>query len=274
MIIFFDLDDTLYDRATPFIQTYRKIYGDISDDKGHRLYEACNRRGDQVFLPSQRGDISMEQMYIYRYCNGFTDMGLTLTAKEALDFQKVYRQMQKEIVPAPGVISALVRAKDAFEAVGIITNGPSDNQREKINTLRLSEWIESDLIIISKEVGAPKPSPEIFTAAAEAAGKFRLKQSNSFVIDKGCNAKGEEPVADRVCNVEEKGPAIVDICQPHEFIMVGDSLDKDIEPAIKLGWHTVWLNINKETPRPDIRPERTISSMEEFLPQLITSTQN
>lgn len=223
MIIFFDLDDTLYNRATPFINTYNDIYGPSDEDFILSLYDACNYRGDQVFLPSQRGDITMEQMYIYRYCNGFTDLGLSISAPEALDFQKKYRENQQRITPAKGVISALVHCQDKYEKIGIITNGPSHNQREKIENLRITEWLDNELIIISKEVSCAKPDPQIFKIASERANK----------------------------------PA-------SELIMVGDSYEKDIEPAAMMGWHTIWLNLKKESLQSTLKPERIIYSMEEL----------
>lgn len=223
MVIFFDLDDTLYERAKPFIDTYMSIYGECTYEFAHNLYDACSYRGDQVFLPSQRGDITMEQMYIYKYCNGFTDLGLRISAREALEFQNVYRSNQQKIVPANGVLEALVHCKDKYESVGILTNGPSDNQREKIANLRIESLINPELIVISKEVECAKPDPRIFEIAAQKAVKA-----------------------------------------PSELIMVGDSLERDIIPAVKLGWHTVWLNLKKETPQGEYLPERIIYSMDEL----------
>jgi len=205
MVIFFDLDDTLYDRARPFMDTYKSIYEDKDEDFLRKLYDACNYRGDQVFLPAQKKDITMEQMYIYRYCNGFTDMGLHLDAKGALDFQTKYIEMQQKIKPSKGIIESLIFCKNSYEDVGIITNGPGKNQRQKISSLRIEDWLNPELIIISGEVNTAKPDTKIFEIAASKCCK-----------------------------------------SPGDFLYVGDNLERDILPAMQLGWHTVWLNLKSE----------------------------
>ena len=71
----------------------------------------------------------------------------------------------------PPVISMLNFAKRNFEALGIITNGESSHQRNKIKNLGLEKWIESELIVISGEHGCPKPDKRLFEISAKKAGK-------------------------------------------------------------------------------------------------------
>lgn len=52
--------------------------------------------------------------------------------------------------------------------IGVITNGPSDVQRAKIELLDVARLV--DFIIISEEFGAAKPDPTIFEAALAQAG--------------------------------------------------------------------------------------------------------
>ncbi len=52
--------------------------------------------------------------------------------------------------------------------LGLISNGASDTQREKLQTLEIEQWF--DVVIISGEIGAAKPDPAPFVAAVEALG--------------------------------------------------------------------------------------------------------
>ena len=83
-------------------------------------------------------------------------------------------------------------------------------------------------VFISEEVGADKPSPAFFDACFAAIPGF----------------------------------------QRHEAVMVGDSLTSDIRGGCNADIHTVWFNPQKKKPRPDIRPEHTISNLSE-LPELL-----
>lgn len=51
--------------------------------------------------------------------------------------------------------------------LGIITNGPSEHQRDKVRALGVERWIPMERIWISGDLGVGKPHKEIF----EAAGK-------------------------------------------------------------------------------------------------------
>lgn len=177
MIIFFDLDDTLYDRTQPFINAYADFFSCTDTEVMKQAYLFCTKRGDEVFLPSQRGEITMEEMYIYRYCHGFGDMGITISPEEALRFQQIYKSYQNKITPGDGVISALNYCKNHFENIGIITNGPIDHQHDKIAALGIGEYFDENLIIISQQVGIAKPDKRIYQIAEE-----RTKKSSSDIV--------------------------------------------------------------------------------------------
>ena len=66
--IIFDVDDTLYDQVIPFWNAYKAVFKDRFQLPMDDLFAASRRRSDEVFGPSQRGEITMEEMYIYRRC--------------------------------------------------------------------------------------------------------------------------------------------------------------------------------------------------------------
>lgn len=170
MTIYFDIDDTLYDRGLPFISAVQEFFpGKISDPR--RAYRLCTARGNEVFLPSQRGEITMDEMVVYRWCKGFADAGIYITPEEALRFQALYRQKQGCIFLSP-VLETMLRDSTARGiTLGVITNGPAEKQWSKIRCLGLERFMERSRIIVSGDIGIDKPDPAIFRLAQERCGE-------------------------------------------------------------------------------------------------------
>ena len=170
MTVFFDVDDTIYSRGDAFVQACEAFFKQgLADAYG--VYLLCNRRTNEVFKASQRGEISMDEMNIYRYCKGFADAGLELSAQDALRFQKAYQEALKKITCSPVMKQILNTCADIAEGMGILTNGPSDKQRGKIAALGIAPWFPADWIIVSGEVGTDKPESDIFRLAEKISGK-------------------------------------------------------------------------------------------------------
>ena len=170
MTVFFDVDDTIYSRGDAFVQACEVFFEPrLADPYG--IYLLCNRRTNEVFKASQRGEITMDEMNIYRYCKGFADAGLELSAQDALNFQKAYQEALEKITCSPVMKQILDLCADLAEGMGILTNGPSYKQRGKIAALGISHWFLPDRIIVSGEVGTDKPEPDIFRLAEKISGK-------------------------------------------------------------------------------------------------------
>ncbi|MDO4490686.1 MAG: HAD family hydrolase [Lachnospiraceae bacterium] len=166
--LFLDLDDTLYDRSEPFKKAFLGRFPEAAE-LAAAAYWACEKRGNEVFLPSQRGEISMEEMYIYRYQRGLADVQISISPQGALEFQETYREYQREITLASGIPKLLDFGKKYCRTVGVITNGPAEKQRGKLKTLGLERWISDEMILISGEVKIDKPDPAIFQMARDRA---------------------------------------------------------------------------------------------------------
>ena len=95
--IVFDVDDTLYDLSTPFKQTCREIFPEDTDLDLEGAFLASRRYSDSVYARCLSGEMSMEEMYIYRFKNAFLDYGKKINALKALEFQAVYEEKQQEI---------------------------------------------------------------------------------------------------------------------------------------------------------------------------------
>lgn len=167
--IVFDVDDTLYDLSNPFREAYKELFQKEHGFDVEGAFLASRRYSDAVYAQSLSGEMSMEEMYIYRFQNAFCDYGREISAKKALEFQKVYEQKQQEIKMTRTMKQLLCDLKDQV-VLGIITNGPAQHQWDKVNALGVSEWIPKDHVFISGELGVAKPDREIFDRAAEKLG--------------------------------------------------------------------------------------------------------
>ena len=208
--VLFDLDDTLYDQVRPFELGYREAFGDRFDALAAggpagagaaggppdvvTLFNASRRHSDEAFEAATRGEISMEEMYVWRLQRTFADFGVDVTADECLRMQSAYAAAQRDAIcvsprmaevldwcaarrplgggqlPGSGRLPGPGRLPGARHPMGIITNGPAAHQMEKVEALGLYRWFAPESIVVSGAVGVAKPDPEIFRIACERLG--------------------------------------------------------------------------------------------------------
>ena len=168
--IFFDLDDTIYLRSDPFDCTCAALLPHLTEDQRRRAFRTCRDRGDEVFPAAQRGEISEAEMYRYRYRQGFADVGVTIDDPFAWAFYEEYIVQQRAIAPSPAMQAVLSLAQKKFDRVGILTNGESVRQRDKVRQLGILQWAEESLVFVSGDAGRPKPDPYLFELAMAATG--------------------------------------------------------------------------------------------------------
>lgn len=104
--------------------------------------------------------------------------------------------------------------------MGVVTNGSSDHQREKIERTHINGFFEA--VIISGEVGIGKPDMRIFNLALE-----KLTTSSDSIV------------------------------------LVGDSLENDIQGAQNVGMRAIWVN-RSLTAATDQKVVPTIKSLNEL----------
>lgn len=158
--ILFDLDDTLYDLGWPFIKACQDFLPEIDLDL-EEVFKRTRYYSDEVFDLAQAGEMSLEDMYCYRYQNAFKDFGIELTREGALKLQELYKYYQDQIALSPEISEILKELKKSW-IIGIVSNGLKDHQRSKIKTLKLDQIVSPENIFISEEVGFSKPKKEFF----------------------------------------------------------------------------------------------------------------
>lgn len=141
VFVAFDLDDTLYKEIDFLRSGYRKIAEYIQEKTSlTSVYENMvqdYQNGKDVFqslVDLASGKVTKEELLdIYR--NHIPDISLNADAKVCLE------QLHQKEIP-----------------MGIITDGRSKTQRNKILALGLEQWISESNWIISEEIEAEKPN--------------------------------------------------------------------------------------------------------------------
>lgn len=70
--------------------------------------------------------------------------------------------------PIPGALDLVTRLHESAVPMGILTNGPADIQRLKLEQLNVAECFAA--IVVSGEIGVGKPDPAAFRIVLDALG--------------------------------------------------------------------------------------------------------
>lgn len=176
--ILFDVDDTLYDQAVPFMEAYAECFGEKPEVPAEVIYPVTRKYSDAVYSQAMAGEMTMEEMYIYRMQKAFEEFGIRITDQEALDFQKIYADRQHHIHMSPLMQDILAFCSGRAD-LGIITNGPSQHQWDKVRSLQAEKWIPHENIFVSADVGAEKPDRKIFDYAKRT---MRLEDAEIWFV--------------------------------------------------------------------------------------------
>ena len=149
-VICFDLDDTLYKEIDYLKSAYREIAEytagqctGCSDSVNILAIKACNRMLDAY----REGLNAFEELNLF--------LGLELPIS---DYLYIYRHHKPKIALSEDVAMTLDELQAKGVRIGLITDGRSVQQRNKIEALGLGKWIEKEDIVISEEFGSEKPA--------------------------------------------------------------------------------------------------------------------
>ncbi|MCI6844033.1 MAG: HAD family hydrolase [Coriobacteriaceae bacterium] len=202
-VVFFDIDDTLYDQAGPFAYAVRRVCGDIPDATDAELYDASRRHSGPIFAAFSARRAPTTDEYALRMQQTLADFGVAIDHATAVEAQRVYAV---ESGVAMSLSFAMASCLDVCRArarlgVGVISNGRSAAQGEKLDILGVSRWVGPGGVFVSQAVGAAKPDPSLFRHACERMGT-----------------------------------------RPGRCVYVGDAWDTDVVGAWAAGMPCIWLN--------------------------------
>jgi HAD superfamily hydrolase (TIGR01549 family) len=167
--VIFDLDDTLCDYAAAREERLRRAFT-LSVDGGVRSRDATDL--DRMIAESIRlhphGADHFEELFA-RF--GIRD---ARAARAAADWYRENRFHGLRLFPGVEALFSTVRdalsvdESKAARPIGIVTNGPTEVQRAKLDLLGIGRLV--DFVLVSEEFGVAKPDPEIFREALRLAG--------------------------------------------------------------------------------------------------------
>jgi HAD superfamily hydrolase (TIGR01549 family) len=162
--IFFDLDDTLYD-----LRSYWR--GRLSDALEGVLAHYPHLARDELIQQAIAEKVYIERLPGFLRARGIDDEPL-IAHTHALFRQEWFERLELYY----DAVQTLEALRPHYK-LGLITNGPSQTQRPKIERFRLVDYL--DLLIVSEEVGVAKPDPKIFQIALE---QLRLAPSQALYV--------------------------------------------------------------------------------------------
>jgi len=178
--IIFDMDDTLYDQAATFRATCKKMLNvSLPEKELNQLYLLSRKHSDALFDDQVAGKITMEEMHIRRIKDACAEIGIQITAEQALEFQNSYVQEQGKIELFAEVIELLDYLCANQKQLAVMTNGAEGHQAMKIKQLKLNKWIPEEHLFISETIGHAKPSTAAFQFMED---KLDLKKENTVYV--------------------------------------------------------------------------------------------
>lgn len=170
--VLFDLDDTLVDFQYSRRHGLRAVQALLPGLAPVPLEELELVHDEELhanFLRTLGGGLSDDEARIQRIGGVCRRYGLEPDERTVAEAAVSYaREQQSNMRLVPGV-SELLHALRGRVKIGVITNGPSAQQRDKLKRCDIDPG-DLDVLAISEEVGTTKPDPAIFRYALASLG--------------------------------------------------------------------------------------------------------
>lgn len=159
--VLFDIDDTLVDFGASAAAGLVDLLGPAAEQEGlSPFWHTLTERHYPRFL---RGEVEFHQMQIDRLTELLAWAGLPVPDGDGLRALEIRRQEEmtrnfRLFDDVPACLEAVSGMR-----VGVVSNSDGPHQRAKLAAVGLSDAFE--VVVISGEVGHPKPDPRIFAEA-------------------------------------------------------------------------------------------------------------
>ena len=212
-LVLFDLDDTLYDFAHFWEIAVKETLRRSPSSAGleiEPLFALFREKSDEAWKFYERMEITIAQYRNLRFIQTMAVYGREVSEEEASEFNRLFLQDATAFIePTPSTVDLLTKLR-ARVPLGIVTNGPVDQQMKKVEKLGLTEIFPRETVFMSGEIGVHKPHPLIFEKALAYFGVAAedavfvgdsWKHDVAGAMDAGMraiwlNGKGQEPATD------------------------------------------------------------------------------
>ncbi|MEY8350954.1 YjjG family noncanonical pyrimidine nucleotidase [Bacillus cereus] len=159
-VIFFDVDDTLFDFSMSEKNALHKVFEDFGLPTGEVDYKNSYKEISKVLWRElEQGTTTLSELGVERFRRLFLEHNLEI---DAATFNSVYlTYLGKEVHLVPGAVDLCNSLTGC--RLAIITNGFANVQKSRIEGSPLSNTFEH--LIISEEAGFQKPDQGVFEYA-------------------------------------------------------------------------------------------------------------
>lgn len=154
----------ILNRLNPWQSKFSNCFGHLYDE----FYNEWSEIGTYHWERYLKGNITFKELQVHRMYDLLAETAIGINLDNAWDYYLIYvNHYEKNWSLFDDVIPCLESLKG--RRLGIITNGDSIQQRQKLKNLGIPDYFQ--VIMVSGDIGVSKPSQEIFTEACRMAGK-------------------------------------------------------------------------------------------------------
>jgi putative hydrolase of the HAD superfamily len=179
-LVVLDLDDTLVDFASTRQAAYEAMRPVLLQEgvDASAWLDACSALDRPLFLQFEQGRMTRQEYRLRRFSDPFGHLGLPVPDALVTQLNDVFMACVNDHPRLYEDVRPVLRAlRDGGVCSAILTNGPSDGQRRKLQATGLWQWV--DHVVIGEELGVSKPSARAFHAVTAA---FSLAPAQALMV--------------------------------------------------------------------------------------------
>lgn len=169
--VIFDLDMTLVDHPTPFVETFEQLLREFADRLAPKTPEEFSNifwgKALMNWQAMLAGELGAEEAQLHTFDETLRELHLDPHLAQAM-IERGDRLHADSARLFDDSLEVLERLRAAGMKLGIITNGFGSTQRAKIERCNLEDYV--DTVIVSGEAGLHKPGAAVFNLALERLG--------------------------------------------------------------------------------------------------------
>lgn len=182
-LILFDLDDTLIhfeDYWKPSLkETFRQHKATLGFDT-NKLFDVLWKHNAKFEAMYHNQEITLDQFRNFRLIDTLAEFGSRdIDENIANDFNRLHRTISKSFMKSDAVLIDWLNELKRSYSLGIVTNGTTSWQQDKIDAMGIRPLFAAESIIISEEVGFEKPAPEIYH---KALSNFQISAEETIFV--------------------------------------------------------------------------------------------
>jgi FMN phosphatase YigB (HAD superfamily) len=179
-LIIFDLDDTLVDFATTREVAYRCLVEHLDRERidSAGFVQGCAKVDRPLFALFEQGKMTRDEYRLRRFADPLSAIGVAPDPQLVAHLNRLFMDcVNDRPLLFDDVVPVLRQLRARGVRTAILTNGPSDGQRRKLQATGLVEFV--DHVAIGEEVGISKPLPGAFHCVTD---RFSIAHAEALMV--------------------------------------------------------------------------------------------